>query len=374
MIRKSTVLACCALVAAGVSGCSTLPKNGPAGRAIRHNPEASGFQLVEIDGLQKVPEASRIPQFVPLPPKLRSQLEVLAPGDVITVTAYEVGVRLFAGTRGATSAGASGSSFDPSAQAEKLGPIEINQNGSIALPYIGDVQAAGRTPAELEALIAQRLRGKSENPQVLVTLDAANGSGVIVGGEVVNPGRVRITSAHEKLLDVITLAGGYKGVISDLLVHIDRDGNISEGPLDGLTYANIGAMPMEPGDRVELLRLPRTYSVLGSANKVDRYSLPTRRVSLVEVLASAGGPNETLADPAAVFVFRYATDADGKQVPVAYHVNMMKPVSYFLAQKFAIDDKDVIYVAGAEANQPLKLLQVISQLFTPALLLRQAVQ
>jgi len=36
-----------------------------------------------------------------------------------------------------------------------------------------------------------------------------------------------------------------------------------------------------------------------------------------------------------------------------------------------LTDKDVLYVGGAAANQPTKLIQTIGQLFTPILLARQ---
>lgn len=132
-------------------------------------------------------------------------------------------------------------------------------------------------------------------------------------------------------------------------------------------------MELEPGDRVEVLRRPRSYSVLGTANRINRYDLPTRQVSLIEALALAGGPNDNLADPAAVFLFRYEKTADGKERPTVYHVNMKKPASYFLAQKFILENRDVIYVAGARANEPTKLIQTIGQIFAPFFLVKAAV-
>jgi len=52
---------------------------------------------------------------------------------------------------------------------------------------------------------------------------------------------------------------------------------------------------------------------------------------------------------------------------------MMKPESYFLAQRFTLENKDVIYIAGARANEPTKLLQTIGQIFTPFFLVKNAV-
>jgi polysaccharide export outer membrane protein len=44
---------------------------------------------------------------------------------------------------------------------------------------------------------------------------------------------------------------------------------------------------------------------------------------------------------------------------------MLKPQSYFLSQRFAMRDKDVIYIANAAANQPSKLVGIVNQLFSP---------
>ncbi len=44
----------------------------------------------------------------------------------------------------------------------------------------------------------------------------------------------------------------------------------------------------------------------------------------------------------------------------------MQPSSYFLSQRFAIRDKDVIYIANAAAMRPAKLVNIINQLVSPA--------
>jgi len=156
---------------------------------------------------------------------------------------------------------------------------------------------------------------------------------------------------------------------------------VIEVPVEDLTFSNLGGMTMEPGDRIELVRKNRSYTMMGSANRVSRFDLPLRRFSLIEALALAGGPSENLANPGAVFVFRYekvaAKGPDGAapdERPVVYHLNMMKPASYFLAQQFYVTDKDVVYVGGAEANQPTKLIQILGQLFTPIALTRTITQ
>jgi polysaccharide export outer membrane protein len=366
--RKGRVLATLALLS--LAGCAALPKSGPQGHAVIRDATKGAYTLVEVDHADAVPAAPEPATFQPLPPQASPDIDALAPGDEITISIYEVGVRLFsAGGQSSSDTG-----FDPAATKQQIGPLEVSSAGTIRLPYLGVIAVAGKRPSEVEHDIEARMAGRSENPKVIVKQNTAVGSAVIVGGEVTNPGRFRLTPAHEKLLDVITLAGGYRGTgMSDLVVRVYRQGLVSEAPLEGLDYSNGGGMEMEPGDRVEVLRQPRSYSVMGASNRINRYDLPTRQISLIEALALAGGPNDNLADPAAVFLFRYVKTPDGKDRPTVYHVNMMKPESYFLAQRFTLENKDVIYIAGARANEPTKLLQTIGQIFTPFFLVKNAV-
>lgn len=358
-----------ALALFSLGGCATLPKTGPKGGAIVKAATEGAFDLVEVDHAEALPAAPPPALFQPLPANTTLNVNAIAPGDVLDIYLYEVGVRIFSDQ----SPGNQQGGFDPAAKSQQIGPLEVTPEGTIRLPYIGVIAVAGKTPGEIEREIETRVMGRSEHPQVVVKQAAAVGSAVIVGGEVSNPGRFRLTAAHERLLDVITLAGGYRGTgMSDLVVRVERGGQVSEAPLEGMDYSNGGGMEMEPGDRVEVLRRPRSYSMLGTANRINRYDLPTRQVSLIEALALAGGPNDNLADPAAVFLFRYVKGADGVDRPTVYHVNMLKPQSYFLAQKFILENKDVIYVAGAKANEPIKLLQTIGQIFTPFLLAKSA--
>lgn len=347
-------------------GCASLPQAGPVRKTVVRAGERGEFTLVQVQDITALPTAPAASDFIPLPPLWKSAVETLAPGDVITVIYYEVGARLFSGS--APQPGA----FDPAAREQRVGPIEIDKSGMIRLPYTGVLRAAGRTPMELARDVEASLGGKSENPQVVIRLEAANGSSVLIGGQIGAPGRVRLSGAHERLLDVINLAGGARGSDADIMVQIDRQGNVTEMPLYGLTYANGGGMRMEPGDRVQLVRQPRTYSVLGSASRVNQYELPLRRFSLVQALALSGGPSEAVADPAAVFVFRFEkVEGANAERPTVYHFNMLKPASYFLAQRFFLTDKDVLYIAGAEANQPSKLLGIITQLINPIVIARQ---
>jgi polysaccharide export outer membrane protein len=44
---------------------------------------------------------------------------------------------------------------------------------------------------------------------------------------------------------------------------------------------------------------------------------------------------------------------------------MMQPANYFLAQRFAMRDKDVILISNAAINSVSKLVSIGNQLFSP---------
>lgn len=66
--------------------------------------------------------------------------------------------------------------------------LQVDANGQISLPLLGTLEAAGKSPAELAAVIAGGLRGRYvRDPQVTVNADAINQT-ITVDGQVKEPG------------------------------------------------------------------------------------------------------------------------------------------------------------------------------------------
>jgi polysaccharide biosynthesis/export protein len=87
--------------------------------------------------------------------------------------------------------------------------IPVRSDGKISLPLIGDVQAAGRTPMQLEEDIAARLKDYITNPQVAVIVQQSNSQKFNILGQVMKPGSFPLT-AGTTVVDAIAIAGGFK--------------------------------------------------------------------------------------------------------------------------------------------------------------------
>lgn len=70
--------------------------------------------------------------------------------------------------------------------------VPIRPDGGISLPFVGDVKAAGISPADLGQDLIRRYTGELRNPQVVVVVKEFGGQRVWVGGEVSHPGMIPI--------------------------------------------------------------------------------------------------------------------------------------------------------------------------------------
>lgn len=324
--------------------------------------------IVEVGDASALPVSGRAATpLTTLPPP---PTDMVGPGDVLGISIYEAGVTLFG--NGATSKEAGG--FDPTVKVQTLPAIRVDDQGFISIPYAGRLNVLGRTVSEIQDQIRAALRGLSQDPQVIVTQRETINNAVIVSGEVSKPGRLVLQTNRETLTDVVALAGGYRGSAKDLVIRITRRGETTDVRLGDLLAAPAADVRAYPGDRLSLLSMPQTFSVLGASGRAAEVPFDRSRISLMEAVAASGGVNPAYGDPAAIFVFRYTTDENGAVVPVVYHLNMMHPGSYFLGQKFEMQDRDVLYFGNSSSNQPAKMIQLISQLFSPILTITSAVQ
>src|ERR1700722_13184831 len=153
------------------------------------------------------------------PPEIRFGI-----GDVVGVTIFEA---------------AAGGLFIPAEASVRPGNFvtipnqPVDTKGYISVPYAGLVPTAGKTPAQVEKEIVDRIKNRAIEPQAVVALVTQNSSLITVIGEInstftASPtGRLPAQPAGERLLDVITRAGGLRDQGQDLWVVLERQGRRS---------------------------------------------------------------------------------------------------------------------------------------------------
>ncbi len=85
--------------------------------------------------------------------------------------------------------------------------VRVRSDGFISLPYVGDVQAAGRSPSELTEDLNNRYATAFVKPNVAVIVVEEAGRRVYLGGQVRDPGSIPL-QANQTLSQAIFEAGG----------------------------------------------------------------------------------------------------------------------------------------------------------------------
>jgi polysaccharide export outer membrane protein len=359
-----------------LTGCASLPSSGPTGIEVRHaavpKPGQYPFTLIEVQTTAALPAQPPVPTsaLLAMPPR---PTDLLGPGDVLSISVYEAGVSLFGTALRTVAAGGMGG-VDTSSTSERLPPVRVDDYGYIRVPFVGRLRAAGHTVAELQSMIQNGLKGMSQDPQVMITVQESITNSIILAGEVAKPGRLVLATNRESLIDAIALAGGYRGDAKDAVARVQREGQAFEIRLSDLLDMPQQDVTVAPGDRITVVRRPQSFSVLGAPAKSEEIVFPRSRLTLAEAVALAGGANPNAGDAGSVFVFRYVQLPNGTEQPTVYHVNMMQPGAYLLSQRFLMQDRDVLYVGNARANQLTKFVQLLGQLFVPVATARVVAQ
>lgn len=364
-----------ALSALMLVGCAStqnyLPSAGASRTQIQEVAQtqpSSNIQVVEInDGVaRKVLGSKRQAQFSEVLDQTAQKAFTIGAGDVIEVSIWEAPPAALFGS----------AVLDPRAgpattRATAFPEQMVNVEGFISIPFAGQIQAAGRTTNQIETEVAQRLKGKANQPQVLVRTIRNNTANVTVVGEVTNSLRMPLTAKGERLLDALAAAGGVRQPVNKMTLQVSRAGQMLAMPLEAVIRDPKQNIVLQPGDVVTSLFQPLSFTVLGATGKNEEVNFETQGISLAQALARAGGLQDARADAQGVFLFRFespeaieastkiALTADGK-VPVVYRLDLKDPATFFVAQNFPMQNRDVLYVSNSPAAELQKFLNILT--------------
>lgn len=142
------------------------------------------------------------------------------------------------------------STSDPKSKAYKIGPrdvlevtvfkvpdlskvVQVSEAGTINFPLIGEIEAGGRTPREVEQDLTKLLGAKYlQNPQLSVFVKEYNSQRVTVEGAVKKPGVYPIVGGMS-LLQAIATTGGFENNADETILLVRQiNGKSSAGKFD----------------------------------------------------------------------------------------------------------------------------------------------
>ena len=290
-------------------------------------------------------------------------------GDIVATTIFEA---------------QSGGLFIPAEPGSRPGNFvqlpaqQVNREGTITIPFGQSIRAVGLTPSQLERSIAARISARALEPQVIVTIQERRSNGVNVTGDVNSSARFGVDPGGERLLGALARAGGPRFPSYESMITLQR-GGISERVLMAeVLYDARQNVQLQQGDSVIVTHEPRYFLALGAVGQTAsitqlnrRFAFEDRTLSLADAIARAGGLADDLANPTAVFLFRFERSALLREigvpqpadaptmVPTVYRADFTNAATLFLAQQFPMHKNDLIFVSNSPSSDFQKFIAII---------------
>ncbi len=240
----------------------------------------------------------------------------------------------------------------------------VHANGDLYFPYVGPVPVAGLTVTAIRRLLAGKLDPLLKDPQVNVQVVGFHSKTYELAGAVVRPGLYPVTDVPLTVSQAIARAGGVlqtgfgilgtnQGTVSRSLADLGRVIFISRGHREILNLRAFYRDGDVAEDRLvragDIIRVPSNsfdqVHIIGEVVHPGDYPMYGGHLNLAEALGDAGGLDLTTANPARIFVFRGAYEK-----PKIYWLNARSPLTMLLANQFALEPQDVIYVATSPVS------------------------
>jgi polysaccharide biosynthesis/export protein len=367
-----------ALALLAIGGCSSFfPESGPTAGDIKSGTSPTiPYALIKvtpesIDVLAAYEPKGLAGAFTDRRPSANIKFGI---GDVVAVTIFEASA---GGLFIPIEAGARAGNF------VNLPDQMVDSSGNITVPFAGLIKAAGRTNAQIQDEIVEKIKNRAIEPQVVVTLAQQRTSLISVVGTVNTPLRFAVpaSGAGDRVLDAITRAGGIAGPGYASWVMLERGGRRATVPFENLVMNPSNNIYILPGDRIYVYQEQQKFLAFGATGNISsttsglgqtQINFDAWRINLAEAVAKAGGLADFQADPGSVFLYRMEprevaqllgadmTRFNGPLVPVIFWISFQDPGGYFLATRLQMRNDDIIFMANAESNDISKILTFIS--------------
>ena len=106
-------------------------------------------------------------------------------------------------------------------ESELTKSVPVRSDGKISLPLVGEIQAAGRTPLQLENEISGKLKNFITAPEVTVIVQQVLSRKFNILGQVGKPGAYPLTAATT-IVDAIATAGGLRDFAKKTGIYVLR--------------------------------------------------------------------------------------------------------------------------------------------------------
>ena len=247
------------------------------------------------------------------------------------------------------------------------GSYTISPDGSVTIPYVGQVVIQDQTKEEAQQFINDVLKDFYKEPETIVKIEAYNSSYVYITGSIARPQSILLSEQPLKLLDSLMRAGYVKDQKTYNKKALLRRGS-EVYDIDLYQLLNLNKTELNFYLRKDDV-LHIKESDIDQAYAFGEFSRPGpvsvyKDLTLTELLATQG-INQATAKQKAIYVLR--EDVTKFLHIDIYEIDIRNPAALVAANNFYILPNDIIFIPSTglvEWNKIISLLTPSESLFS----------
>ena len=285
-----------------------------------------------------------------------AKTQIIQPGDTLTLRIWDSGDNSLL-----TSA---------DQKAVQLQDVEVAANGTIFMPYIGNVNILGLTPDLARETLQSELEVIVPAAQLQLSMNEGRNNSVDLVSGVEQPGTYPMPNRNYTVLGLISAGGGIGLNLNNPQIRLMRGGAIYGTSVDQLLDDPHMDTLLRGGDRVFVEEDERYFLSFGATGTEDLHTFSKDQVSAMDAVAIMGGLQDSKADPQGLLVMReYAGSAVAagqrgpRQTRVVFSLDLTSADGLFSARKFQINPDDLVIATESPINDVLTVSNIIGNFF-----------
>ncbi|GLO72910.1 polysaccharide biosynthesis protein [Phaeobacter inhibens] len=285
-----------------------------------------------------------------------AKTQIIQPGDLLTLRIWDSSDNSLLTT--------------PDEKMVQLQDVTVAANGSIFMPYVGNVNVNGLTPD----LARERLQTAMEEivPSAQLQLDMTEGRGnsVDLVSGVETPGTYPMPDRNYTVMGLIAAGGGISASLNNPQIRLVRGRSIYGTSVETLLNDPRRDTLLRGGDRVFVEEDARYFLSFGATGREDLHTFTKDQMSAMDAMSVAGGFQDSRADPQGLLVLREYPDsalAPGQRGPrqprVVFTLDLTSADGLFSARRFKINSGDLLIATEAPVNDALTISNIIGNFF-----------
>lgn len=347
----------------GLAACGRLPAGAPASNEIINQvqEEQGEFAIYMVNRaflptVQQWPATGKQERLSWLPRSQGAETQIIHAGDTLRLQIWDNSENSLLTT--------------DLQRSVPLENVRVASNGTVFVPYIGDVSVVGLTPELAREQLQSDLEVIAPSAQVQLQMIEGRGNSVELVGGVIKPGSYPMPDRNYTVRSLLSDGGGVDRALNNPQIRLVRGnaiyGTSVEKLLDNPSFDTL----LRAGDQVFVEADKRYFLSFGATGEEDLHIFTRDELSAMDAVSLIGGVNERRADPKGLLILReYPPSAvsPGTRGPrntrTVFSIDLTTFDGLFSARNFPIQPDDLVMATESPINDVLTISNIVGNFF-----------